>query len=399
MVVDQVEPRRPSPHRKPNQLVLTYVMKQESIPRQGPFSKKPAWNVNREGSNMKYLARSMVAAAAATMLITGQAAAGNLASVSPFGGVTYLGAIPEGVKITDGWANHAQGMAAGPHASHQYVFFSTKTKVYGWPVDDLTVDQASTYGLSKHRRSPRVEISVPSEFPGERHFGDLDYVNNLGVWGSNVLYVPYEDNSKKAPPRLAVFELNGDSSRLAAVTPLDSLGPRNEMPWVAIKGRSQCFLTSEYHAYDEGGPEGVTEYCDSNSGPGVTVGNPIRRDLRTSTGTLMPLNEIQGGDYIEKNDTGYLFLTADGSQGHGIYVFMAEAGGNGDFRYSSFIPSEVHADRDEEFEGFHAGTIDPPGAGNRAQLHQFVVRTRLWGQINHGIYFKHWRLENENGFN
>lgn len=342
-----------------------------------------------------------------TPLLTSWPSANDAAYASPFGQVTRMN-LPEGQVTTDGWGNGMQGVAVGGYKQGKYIFFSTKDRIRGWRVDD-----SSRYGLDHSRRSPRWEWGVPTDLPGEPHFGDLDYDENVpGTSGADLVYVPYEDNTKSNHPRLAVFRIVGSPGSAPGHTyvgsdVLDDLGPGRDMPWVAIKNGTQCVYTSGFRIQAGQQPFGVTEYCDTDSSAGVNMGPPVRHRILDRSGNEMSLDGVQGGDFIVRSSNiGYLFLLAQGGPesagaGRGIYVFQTRTNMTGDpFVMIDFLPAEMHPGRNEEYEGMTVGDVDPVGENNRAQIHALVVRNPPWWEYpwgDHDFYFKHWRVQHAAG--
>ncbi|MEV4418244.1 hypothetical protein [Catellatospora sp. NPDC049609] len=333
---------------------------------------------------------------------------------SPLGDKTYFN-LPSTEVETSGWAEGMQGVSFGSYAGDQYVFFSSRTKIHGWPIGNST-----RYGLDYLKRTPTWHSNVPDDLPGEPHFGDLDFEHNVvGTVNnqSDLIYVPYEDNKKRLTPRLAVFRVNSVSTNITYVGHGYVGGTAaKEMPWVAVKTGTQCIYTSEFHIHSSSRPFGVSEYCDSNPGDGVTLqGTPIRHQVRDFDGDQITLGRVQGGDFIMRTPTtGYLFLLAEegpgadgllpgngsGSSGggRGVYVFTTNTTiANGPFSMIDFIPAEMHPDRSEEYEGVAVGEVDPAGANDLAHIHAIVTDNNTWEPAGQGYYFKHWRVTNDAG--
>lgn len=304
-----------------------------------------------------------------------------------YGTVTYIGDIPSN-KDTDGWFNHAQGVALAPQSGVINMFYSENGNIRG-----REAQSSSQFGISQSFPSGTWHIqldSLPAGIPDSYdHFGDLDYVENA-VGTTDLLYVPLEQSSQVNAPYVVVYSVTPPNGWVMQGTALLAENPSEQAPWISAWTPNPRYLvTSAFTA------SATQMYYDATEGVGVSFNAAAETvELTTAGFASLTLQRIQGGEF---NKDGRLFLIAeDGPSDAGVYAFAFATATSGSFsgqlvlRQFDFYPATITAGRNEEFEGLTVGTIDPPGANDLSRIH--VVLSQ-----DGSIFFKHWNVSQNTG--
>jgi hypothetical protein len=280
-----------------------------------------------------------------------------------YGTVTYLGDIPS-KKGTDGWFEHAQGVALGLRGGNVNMFYSTNGRIYG-----REAQSSSQFGVSQSMPAAHWEYGIPHvlSVAGFDHYGDLDFAHTVGA---DALLVPMERDAHHDKTIVASFVV-ADDYFLFFNSYAELKGNGGHAPWVAASKTNPGLLYSS--GFDT---STIIEYRDSDPGPGFTLDDGTALSLKNKAGESMTLTAVQGGEF---NLAGRLFLIAEGPA-PGVYGFERSGAV---YREFDFYPAAKKSS--EEFEGITVGLIDPPGANDRSQIHAV---------LNQGgyIFFKHWSV-------